>query len=136
MASISSRDRALKASNLQIFKRGVGGHPYAAVAVGAAASLGLAAFANWRLAISAEKENPSRGHFIEIGGVHLHVVERGHGEPLVLLHGNGSMVEDFISSGLVDMAASRYRVIAIDRPGHGHTRVPVGAHGPIPPRLS
>jgi len=51
-------------------------------------------------------------------------VERGEGEPLVLLHGNGSMIQDFKSSGLIDMAAAEYRVIAFDRPGHGHSDRP------------
>ena len=54
----------------------------------------------------------------------LHYVERGSGEPLVLLHGNGSMIQDFESSGLLDMAAAKYRVIAFDRPGYGHTTRP------------
>jgi pimeloyl-ACP methyl ester carboxylesterase len=44
--------------------------------------------------------------------------------PLVLLHGNGSMIEDFQSSGLIDLAATKYRVIAFDRPGFGHTPRP------------
>ena len=39
----------------------------------------------------------------------------------MLLHGNGSMIQDFEFSGLLDMAAARYRVIAFDRPGYGHT---------------
>jgi hypothetical protein len=52
--------------------------------------------------------------------VRLHYVERGTGTPLVLLHGNGSMIEDFQSSGLLD-AAKKYRVIAFDRPGFGHS---------------
>ena len=51
-------------------------------------------------------------------------VERGSGEPLVLLHGNGSMVQDFESSGLIDLAAKKYRVIAFDRPGYGHSDRP------------
>ena len=33
-------------------------------------------------------------------------VERGCSEPLVLLHGNGSMIQDFESSGLVELAAT------------------------------
>ena len=37
--------------------------------------------------------------------------ERGSGDPLVLLHGNGSMIEDFESSGLIHLAAKDYRVI-------------------------
>jgi pimeloyl-ACP methyl ester carboxylesterase len=51
----------------------------------------------------------------------VHYVERGKGEPLVLLHGNGSMIQDFETSGLIDLAARNYRVIAIDRPGYGHS---------------
>jgi pimeloyl-ACP methyl ester carboxylesterase len=42
----------------------------------------------------------------------------------VLLHGNGSMVQDFESSGLLGMAAQKYRVIAFDRPGFGHSERP------------
>ena len=57
-------------------------------------------------------------------GVRLHYVERGTGPALVLLHGNGSMIEDFQSSGLIDLAAKKYRVIAFDRPGFGHSNRP------------
>jgi pimeloyl-ACP methyl ester carboxylesterase len=72
----------------------------------------------------AERDNPPRGRFVDVGGVRLHYVERGQGEPLVLLHGNGSMIEDFEISGLLDLAAERYRVIAFDRPGFGHSERP------------
>ena len=57
-----------------------------------------------------------QGQFLEIDGARLHYVERGEGEPLVLLHGNGSMIQDFESSGLLDKAAKKYRVIVFDRP--------------------
>jgi hypothetical protein len=56
--------------------------------------------------------------------VRLHYIERGQGEPLVLLHGNGSMIQDFSSSGLLDKAARKYRVIVFDRPGFGYSRSP------------
>jgi pimeloyl-ACP methyl ester carboxylesterase len=69
----------------------------------------------------AERDNPPLGQFIEVDDVRLHYIERGQGQPLVLLHGNGSMIEDYVISGLVDMAAANYRVIAFDRPGHGHS---------------
>jgi pimeloyl-ACP methyl ester carboxylesterase len=42
----------------------------------------------------------------------------------VLLHGNGSMIQDFQSSGPIDMAAKKYRVIAFDRPGFGYSERP------------
>jgi pimeloyl-ACP methyl ester carboxylesterase len=64
------------------------------------------------------------GRFVEVAGVRLHYVEHGEGEPLVLLHGNGSMIQDFQSSGLIDMAARTYRVIVFDRPGFGHSERP------------
>ncbi|HYO60986.1 MAG TPA: alpha/beta hydrolase, partial [Actinomycetota bacterium] len=70
-------------------------------AAGVAAALALSAFVNHRLAKKAERDNPPMGKFIEVDGVRLHYVERGSGRPLVLLHGNGSMAQDFLSSGLV-----------------------------------
>ncbi|MEA2759842.1 MAG: hypothetical protein QOH65_2455 [Methylobacteriaceae bacterium] len=95
-----------------------------AIAAAAISALALAAVYNRHRADEAERDNPPAGRFVEIGGVHLHYVERGQGEPLVLLHGNGSMVQDFESSGLLDMAAQKYRVIAFDRPGFGHSERP------------
>ncbi len=73
---------------------------------------------------AAELEHPPAGEFLEIDGVRLHYVERGAGPALVLLHGNGAMIEDFAISGILDRLAQRYRVIAIDRPGFGHTTRP------------
>ncbi len=72
----------------------------------------------------AEQENPPEGKFIEVDGVRLHYTEKGEGEPLVLLHGNTTMGMDFTLSGLVDMAAQRYRVIVFDRPGYGYSERP------------
>jgi pimeloyl-ACP methyl ester carboxylesterase len=79
---------------------------------------------NRHLAKSAENDNPPAGQFLEVNGVRLHYVERGSGAPLVLLHGNGSMIQDFESSGLIDLAAKNYRVIVFDRPGFGHSDRP------------
>jgi pimeloyl-ACP methyl ester carboxylesterase len=61
---------------------------------------------------------------MEVNGVRLHYVERGSGPPLVLLHGNGSMIQDFESSGLIDLAAESYGVLVFDRPGFGHSDRP------------
>jgi pimeloyl-ACP methyl ester carboxylesterase len=79
---------------------------------------------NRHLANNAENDNPPVGQFLEVNGVRLHYVERGSGTPLVLLHGNGSMIQDFESSGLIDLAAKNYRVIVFDRPGFGHSDRP------------
>jgi pimeloyl-ACP methyl ester carboxylesterase len=98
--------------------------PYATGAGVVFAALAVSALVNRHLARKAERENPPQGRFLEIDGVRLHYVERGQGEPLVLLHGNGSMIQDFESSGLIEMAAQKYRVIAFDRPGYGHSDRP------------
>ena len=94
------------------------------IAAGVVVAAGVSALLNRWLAQKAERRNPPLGRFITVDGVRLHYVDRGTGTPLVLLHGNGSMIEDFQSSGLIDMAAENYRVIAIDRPGFGHSNRP------------
>jgi pimeloyl-ACP methyl ester carboxylesterase len=60
--------------------------------------------------------------FLKVNGARLHYIERGAGPVIVLLHGNGSMIQDFESSGLIDLLAMDYRVIAFDRPGFGHSK--------------
>jgi pimeloyl-ACP methyl ester carboxylesterase len=96
-----------------------------AIAV-AAAALVVCAVVNRQLAKRAERHNRPIGRFLDVDGVRLHYLERGQGEPLVLLHGNGSMIQDFEASGLIDMAARRYRVIVFDRPGYGYSERPRG----------
>jgi pimeloyl-ACP methyl ester carboxylesterase len=96
----------------------------AGVAILAAAGLAGLAVANQRRARRAEHDNPPRGSFVEVDGLRVHYVDRGHGEPVVLVHGNGTSLEDFECGGLVDIAAARHRVIAFDRPGFGHTERP------------
>jgi pimeloyl-ACP methyl ester carboxylesterase len=87
-------------------------------------ALTVSALVNRAIAKKAERNNPPMGKFIDVDGVRLHCVERGNGEPLVLLHGNGSMIQDFASSGLLDKAARKYRVIVFDRPGFGYSKRP------------
>src|SRR5215204_1639521 len=86
-------------------------HPYVVAAAATAGILAISALVNRRLAKNAENDNPPAGQFLEVNGVRLHYVERGSGAPFVLLHGNGSMIQDFESSGLIDLAAKNYRVI-------------------------
>ena len=90
------------------------------------AVLAVSAFVNRQLARRAEASNPPAGRFIEINGVCLHYVDKGHGTAVVMLHGNGSMIADFAASGLLAEAAKRHRVIAFDRPGFGHSSRPAG----------
>jgi pimeloyl-ACP methyl ester carboxylesterase len=88
------------------------------------AALIASALLNRYLAKRAERNHPPMGKFVNVDGLDVHYMERGKGPTLVLLHGNGSMVQDFESSGLIDAAAANHRVIAFDRPGFGHTERP------------
>lgn len=59
---------------------------------------------------------PRLGRFLEIDGRTVHVIDEGDGEPVVLLHGWGSLAQEVIAgfSGL-----DGFRLIAPDRPGYG-----------------
>ena len=105
-------------------RRGAKAPSFSAASAIVIGTLAATALLNHYLAKKAERDNPATGRFLHVNGVRLHYLERGAGEPLVLLHGNGSMIEDFESSGLIDLAAKNYRVIVFDRPGFGHSDRP------------
>lgn len=88
------------------------------------AVLAAAAVFNAVGAKRAEADNPPAGRFVEVDGVRLHYVDRGEGPAVVLLHGNGVMLQDFEASGVLGLAAERHRVIAFDRPGFGYSERP------------
>jgi pimeloyl-ACP methyl ester carboxylesterase len=86
---------------------------------------GAAAIAQ-RHASEAERRYPPLGRFISASGTRLHYIERGKGRPVVFLHGNGTLLEDLVISGVVDQTARGYRAVAFDRPGFGHSERPRG----------
>jgi pimeloyl-ACP methyl ester carboxylesterase len=61
-------------------------------------------------------ENPGRP--VEVDGVRLNVLDRGSGPAVVLLHGNPGTLLHFVPD-VVDLLAPHFRVLALDRPGHG-----------------
>ena len=71
------------------------------------------------------EDEPPVSHFLTVDGTRLRYIDRGNGTPVLLLHGNGSMIEDFISSGIMDHALG-HRFIAFDRPGFGYSERPRG----------
>jgi pimeloyl-ACP methyl ester carboxylesterase len=83
-------------------------------------ALGLAALAS----TAAWTATKARRAELNVDGTRLHYVERGTGDPLVLLHGNVVRLQDFVASGLIDQLAERHRVIAFDRPGFGYSDRP------------
>ena len=87
----------------------------------AGVSLAAAATLNNWLAKRAEQRNPPIGRFLTVDETRLHYIERGTGSPIVLIHGNGAMVGDWVASGVFDSLAAHHRVVAFDRPGFGYT---------------
>ncbi len=68
----------------------------------------------------AERDFPPEGRIVEAGGIRQHVIERGEGPPLVMIHGAYGAAGDFAAS-LLPQTAAKFRGIAIDRPGHGYS---------------
>jgi pimeloyl-ACP methyl ester carboxylesterase len=89
-----------------------------------ATALAAATVITRKRARKAEDKHPPTGRFLEADGVRLHYIERGRGAPVVLIHGNGSLIQDFVISGLVDRLSPSHRVIVIDRPGYGYSARP------------
>jgi pimeloyl-ACP methyl ester carboxylesterase len=90
-----------------------------------AVALAAAALFNGSNAKRAERANPPRGDAIRIDGVDLHHVDSGTPGPiLVLLHGNGTTLEDWFACGLFQQLSETNRVIAFDRPGFGYSTRP------------
>ncbi len=101
-----------------------------------AAGLAAAALVNAARTRAAEAAHPPRGSFVTAGGIRLHYLDRGPpspaGRPIVLLHGNGSLTDDFVISGVLDRLAQRHRVVVFDRPGAGFSERPQGRPwGPV-----
>lgn len=90
----------------------------------AAAALAATAAAVSLRTRQARQQNPPTGRFVEVDGVRLHYVETGSGDPIVFLHGNGSLIQDFATSDLVRLLAKTHRVLVFDRPGYGYSTRP------------
>ena len=93
------------------------------LAAGALALAGAAAIVSGRAA-AAERAHPPKGRFVMSNGVRLHYLEQGSGPPVVFLHGNGMMADDFLACGLLGTTGRQHRSYAFDRPGFGYSERP------------
>src|SRR5262249_47215687 len=64
------------------------------------------------------------GKFADFGGVKIHYIDRGKGEPIVLLHGGTSSLESWVRTGVVANLEKDFRVIAFDARGAGRSSKP------------
>ena len=69
---------------------------------------------------SSIKEN-----YITVEKLRLRYIESGSGSAVVMIHGNAGSIEDF-EFGAIKTLSSDYRVIAVERPGHGKSDRPSG----------
>src|SRR3981081_1474337 len=65
---------------------------------------------------------PALGRFVQVGDSRLHIVERGSGPTLVLVHGLGAQLRNFYA--LVEHLAPNFHVICVDGPGCGYSTRP------------
>jgi len=63
-------------------------------------------------------KTPGTPHFLDVHGTTLHWVERGHGRPIVLLHGlaDSHRTWERLAAAFPE---SRYRLLLVDLAGHG-----------------
>lgn len=96
-----------------------------AVAIAAVALLFALLFLfTWRTARKIEAALPPTGKFVDVPGARLHVVERGQGPAVLLVHGLSGQLGNF-DFGMIEPLSRDFRVVAIDRPAAGYsTREP------------
>ncbi len=70
--------------------------------------------------------NRAASRFVPAGGLRWRVEEMGSGPVALLLHGTGASTHSWRHFGPI--LAKRFRVIAIDLPGHGFTECPRSSH--------
>ena len=82
-----------------------------------------------------ERAHPPSGRFVAVEGGRLHLVELGAPDapPVVLLHGASDNLGE-MRLALGDRLAASYRVILVDRPGHGWSDRPGGSADASPAR--
>ncbi len=69
---------------------------------------------------SIEAKYPPEGELVTVNGRAVHVVVKGSGPDLVLIHGAGGSSRDFPPE-FIEPLAERYRLFIVDRPGFGWT---------------
>jgi pimeloyl-ACP methyl ester carboxylesterase len=70
------------------------------------------------------------GKFIELDGLSTHYIEKGSGEPLIMLH--GFFFDTYMWNKNIDVLAERFKVYAIDLWGFGYsTREPMDYGYPL-----
>lgn len=70
----------------------------------------------------APRQTTTRGHTVQINNIEMYYEEYGVGKPLVLLHGFGGCVQNWLP--FIAKLSERHRLIVVDLRGHGHSTNP------------
>jgi len=65
--------------------------------------------------------NEAVGNYVELNGAKIYYQEYGKGEPLLLVHGNGSSIKSMKNQ--IEYFKSKFRVIIADNRGHGKSEL-------------
>ena len=63
--------------------------------------------------------NPAAGNYIDVNGIKIYYEIYGEGEPILLLHGNGGSIENFVYQ--IPELSKHFKVIAVDSRAQGRT---------------
>ncbi len=74
--------------------------------------------------------NRAASRFVSAGGLRWHIEEMGSGPLALLIHGTGASTHSW--RRFAPILAHRFRVLALDLPGHGFTEAPRGSHLSLP----
>jgi pimeloyl-ACP methyl ester carboxylesterase len=74
-----------------------------------------------KTSVTAQVSASSIGKYLDVKGRKVYYEETGSGKTLLLLHGFGRTLEDW--KAFIPEFSKRYRVIAIDLPGHGRSDI-------------
>jgi pimeloyl-ACP methyl ester carboxylesterase len=66
--------------------------------------------------------------WVEVDGIKLRYIAMGNGEPIVLLHTLRTQLDMF--QKIIPPLAQRFRVYALDYPGHGYSDIPRREYSP------
>jgi len=80
---------------------------------------GLALFA-WSTNRRIDAGFKPTGRFVDVPGASLHLVDRGTGPAILMVHGLGGQLRHF-TYGVEKLLSNNFRVLAVDRPGSGHS---------------
>jgi len=70
---------------------------------------------------------PPQDEYFESHGIHIHFVQQGTGEPIVLIHGHsGNIEKNWKKWDVFQKLSQNHRVIALDCRGHGKSGKPHG----------